>query len=55
MFVTKFGTLTAGLSSLSGLSSTGTPPGRESKLSLVRLSPAMESPLCVDLCGLTAE
>ena len=48
-FVTKFDSLTSGLSStsLSGLSNT--PPARTSKLTLARLPPIVESPLRMDL------
>jgi hypothetical protein len=49
-FVTKFDSLTAGLSDLSN-----TPPSRVSKLSsssLARLPPIVESPLRMDLGGL---
>jgi hypothetical protein len=53
--VTKFDSLTAGLSSLSELGNTGTPPGRMSKLSLARLPPIVESPLRMELGGLRAE
>ncbi|KAH9991250.1 P-loop containing nucleoside triphosphate hydrolase protein [Russula vinacea] len=54
-FVTKFDSLTAGLSSsLSDLSNTP-PPARVSKLSVARLAPIVESPLRMDLGGLRAE
>ncbi|KAF8476726.1 kinesin-domain-containing protein [Russula ochroleuca] len=54
-FVTKFDSLTAGLSSsLSDLSNTP-PPARVSKLSVARLPPIVESPLRMDLGGLRAE
>jgi hypothetical protein len=53
--VTKFDSLTAGLSSsLSDLSNTP-PPARVSKLSVARLAPIVESPLRMDLGGLRAE
>jgi hypothetical protein len=56
--VTKFDSLTAGLSASSGLSdlSNTPPPARVSKLSsLARLPPIVESPLRMDLGGLRAE
>lgn len=53
--MSKFDSLTAGLSSLSDLSNTSTPPGRVSKLSLARLPPIVESPLRMELGGLRAE
>lgn len=53
--MTKFDSLTAGLSSsLSDLSNTP-PPARVSKLSVARLPPIVESPLRMDLGGLRAE
>jgi centromeric protein E len=55
-FVTKFDSLTAGLSSSSSLSSLSmTPPARTSKTSLARLPPIVESPARIDLGGLRAE
>jgi len=52
--VTKFDSLTSGLSASSSLSSlSNTPPAR--KLSLARLPPIVESPLRMDLAGLRAE
>ena len=54
--MTKFDTLTAGLSSSASLSSlaASTPP-RASKLALARLPSIAESPLRMDLGGLRAE
>ncbi len=53
-FVTKFDSLTSGLSSSSSLSNlSNTPPAR--KLSLARLPPIVESPLRLDLGGLRVE
>ncbi|KAH9166098.1 kinesin-domain-containing protein [Lactarius sanguifluus] len=59
-FVTKFDSLTAGLSSSTSLSSlvggVGTPPrAAATKSSLARLPPIAESPLRMDLAGLRAE
>lgn len=57
-FVTKFDTLTAGLSSSSATSLSAlsnTPPARTAKLSLARLPPIVESPVRMDLGGLRAE
>ncbi|KAH9980095.1 P-loop containing nucleoside triphosphate hydrolase protein [Lactifluus volemus] len=55
-FVTKFDSLTAGLSSSSSLSNLSmTPPSRTSKSSLARLPPIVESPLRMDIGGLRAE
>ncbi|KAH9080326.1 kinesin-domain-containing protein [Lactarius deliciosus] len=59
-FVTKFDSLTAGLSSSGSLSSlvggVGTPPrAAATKSSLARLPPIAESPLRMDLAGLRAE
>jgi len=49
-FVTKFDSLTSGLSSAASLSSlSNTPPARTSKLNLARLPPIVESPLRMDL------
>ncbi|KAN0129523.1 P-loop containing nucleoside triphosphate hydrolase protein [Lactarius tabidus] len=55
-FVTKFDSLTAGLSSSASLSSLGgsTPP-RTAKSALTRLPPIAESPLRMDLGGLRTE
>ena len=48
--MTKFDSLTSGLSSAAALSSlTNTPPARTSKLTLARLPPIVESPLRMDL------
>ncbi|KAH9008963.1 kinesin-domain-containing protein [Lactarius pseudohatsudake] len=55
-FVTRFDSLTAGLSSSASLSSlVGTPPRAAAKSSLARLPPIVESPLRMDLAGLRAE
>ncbi|KAH9065246.1 kinesin-domain-containing protein [Lactarius vividus] len=59
-FVTKFDSLTAGLSSSASLSSlvsgVGTPPrAAAAKSPLARLPPIVESPLRMDLTGLRAE